>query len=1047
MYVPTQNKYAIPQRYISGNVSGSAFYNLIRQSLPTASGGNDTYASSDSTLTPSANGRYISASRWSNPKLTSTDFTSSPNQLPNWVYVDRKTGPIVPPLNSTTAPGAVARFAYNVYDIGGLLDANAAGFPSTETVMALKGTEAGANLVDLGATTNSIDLLRNTFAAGGTGGVYKNRMDSMNSVGWRTSVATNTADSTGATSFTNNIFASRQDLLRYAQAENTGLAPALPYLTTFSRSLSAPEWGPTTNVGSGSYTYNTIRETATATNRFIPDVRYLNAFSTGKNATAATVLFTHWNDDGTTVANSQVKIGDPIIQRKFSLAKLNWLSYNGINSAAFNPSLTSAQQIAAVQACFGLVWNKSHPVNGMNGSAGVTPAWEYVGSDTLGATALATTIASLHGAAVSKREPNFFELLKAGILSGSLGASAFTGDGTTTDAGHGVSQADGYKDAINTDFQTIRIGANIIDQWDTDSYPTAIAFGSGISGLSYTFYGIEDLPYINAVYPFWYWPNRAVPSGPVDFYLLYELWNPHTNSIVASTPPSQYPVNFMASINTNTACYNITCITNETLSPATTNIVYQFGMIGTATTPVAGNILENPSLYFTNTPLPGTDPMTSYREPHLIRTGYVPGGSPPNVTNANVPAILPVNSVTAPKFCSSSSCVRSPNYYPWTNSTGNNVMHFNPYKMVISLSYANPDSTTSSYAPWLPYTTYLGHAEDSSGGLGGSATSLNIAMSCSALGVPPGGLVKPDPRSYRFDASCWGYRPDTSMRTNDTWVTAYCPQWYYYAIPYVATNSGITNFVPATLAANAYVTPSSSATNSFTRDPDGAVRAGDYVYGYGNPYNIDTTVPATKPIDSHPVILNRPFQSVAEMGYAYRDMPFKTLDFFTSGSADSGLLNLFALHDEPLVTAGKVNINTAQTPVLQALFDGNSGSSTAALVATNFFTYTHDPSGNPTNAIVNLGQLAQLVNSYTPGGTVDTKFNLEAPMRDISSAVQSRTWNLLIDVVAQVGEFPTGQGTAAGNFVVQGEKRYWLSVAIDRYTGQVIDEQLESVNE
>jgi hypothetical protein len=30
---------------------------------------------------------------------------------------------------------------------------------------------------------------------------------------------------------------------------------------------------------------------------------------------------------------------------------------------------------------------------------------------------------------------------------------------------------------------------------------------------------------------------------------------------------------------------------------------------------------------------------------------------------------------------------------------------------------------------------------------------------------------------------------------------------------------------------------------------------------------------------------------------------------------------------------------------------------------------------------------------------------------------------------------------------VEGEKRYWLHVAIDRFTGQVIDKQIEVVNE
>jgi hypothetical protein len=32
-------------------------------------------------------------------------------------------------------------------------------------------------------------------------------------------------------------------------------------------------------------------------------------------------------------------------------------------------------------------------------------------------------------------------------------------------------------------------------------------------------------------------------------------------------------------------------------------------------------------------------------------------------------------------------------------------------------------------------------------------------------------------------------------------------------------------------------------------------------------------------------------------------------------------------------------------------------------------------------------------------------------------------------------------------FLVEGEQRYWVHVAIDRFTGQVIDKQIEVVNE
>jgi len=67
-------------------------------------------------------------------------------------------------------------------------------------------------------------------------------------------------------------------------------------------------------------------------------------------------------------------------------------------------------------------------------------------------------------------------------------------------------------------------------------------------------------------------------------------------------------------------------------------------------------------------------------------------------------------------------------------------------------------------------------------------------------------------------------------------------------------------------------------------------------------------------------------------------------------------------------------------------------------------------------------------------------------MRAFSDAGQTRTWNLLIDLVAQSGGYPTGSN-ALSNFNVQGEQHYWVHVAIDRFTGQVIDKQIEVVNE
>jgi hypothetical protein len=50
-------------------------------------------------------------------------------------------------------------------------------------------------------------------------------------------------------------------------------------------------------------------------------------------------------------------------------------------------------------------------------------------------------------------------------------------------------------------------------------------------------------------------------------------------------------------------------------------------------------------------------------------------------------------------------------------------------------------------------------------------------------------------------------------------------------------------------------------------------------------------------------------------------------------------------------------------------------------------------------------------------------------------------------VIAQTGRYPPNSINLPNGFVVNGEQRYWVHVAIDRFTNQVIDKQIEVVNE
>ena len=284
-------------------------------------------------------------------------------------------------------------------------------------------------------------------------------------------------------------------------------------------------------------------------------------------------------------------------------------------------------------------------------------------------------------------------------------------------------------------------------------------------------------------------------------------------------------------------------------------------------------------------------------------------------------------------------------------------------------------------------------------------------------------------------------------------------------------------YYPATFCINN--APSSSTRTSYA-DSDGITRPGDAVYPDPSVAATGSSTPYyTTSLDYHPLILNRPFRSVAELSYAFRDLPWKSLDFFTDKSADAGLLDVFSINDGPgsiaangtfitmsplpTMTAGQINLNTTQPAVLQAILAGaiwdeldwtNSVSKTgvtataAPVIASNIITGTSTIPLVNRSDLVTRSTLPLTILPLPSGGTHNqsVKVRREVVPRALSSVSQTRTWNLMIDVIAQSGTYPPGE-TNLANFVVQGEQRYWAHVAIDRFTGQVIGKQIEVVNE
>ena len=93
--------------------------------------------------------------------------------------------------------------------------------------------------------------------------------------------------------------------------------------------------------------------------------------------------------------------------------------------------------------------------------------------------------------------------------------------------------------------------------------------------------------------------------------------------------------------------------------------------------------------------------------------------------------------------------------------------------------------------------------------------------------------------------------------------------------------------------------------------------------------------------------------------------------------------------------------------------------------------------------------VARLVSVLTNSTFTANEETKETIARALAELGQTRTWNLLIDVIAQTGRYSPDVTNInqADKFTVEGEKRYWLHIALDRDNGTVLGTQLEEVLE
>ncbi len=960
IYIPLTNTAIIPTR-----VAAEGFTNVVKRSAGESNAwiGNfflsgfvnpNRAVKGASTTNLALNGRFISPGRWNAPYLLGPTLPAS-FVPPDWILVNRK-GPLESGANipnmailsdraEANLQFVVGRFAYMVYNEGGLLDANVVGFPSG---VAADFTSRRSSLpqVDL----NKIPGVKNADAL----------------VQWRNE---KTAESPG--DYTNHVlnmvtgfskvvpgdqtFVSRQDLIRYVENNPDQITrEALQYLGTSSWEVNAPSYTPKANRN---------RTKSGEGYRRTDPIEQDDDFNPSLVNSRVIVEFDRFSD------KTRAKVGEPLIKSRFPLSRLSWIGKDGPNGASGDD----------IEAAFGLkyiggVWNYTKAANGK--------------------------ILTLEEVAEAGREPNFFELLQAGIKVGSLGKAA--GDGSSKVA----------EDDSNIFYQISQIVANLVDQYDSDSFPTRLQFGSGSVEIS----GLEDLPYLTRVYstPARYPnPSPATYSKKVGMWYQPEVWNPNAP---ASSPGGNIgPSNFRFIVK----------------GAAFVGIGGESQGQGIFLTSMPSNSFANP------TGITFSTVGQQFREPAILTPvvgASVSAGSKDEFKNGASTVLIGI----------------------WIGDVESDQrwLHGGAELPDFYLASARPDSAVTfelqykSGADWITYDrirnvtkemdTYVRLSQPELADyhfflnpfqqvyfIRSDPRSDRFGVGISADGIAPGGTARPDVASGTFS---WG------LNAASGWTTLpYGPEQQIY---------------PGLLTENLQT----SATRY--EDPDGILRPAGGAYAAGS---LPSGYPmATGNYGSRPLILNRPFRSVGEMGYASRGMPWKDLDFFTQTSGDAALLDLFSVNASPPLIAGRVDLNTQQVPVIEALLSGAIKNDDANTLITDADAQTMSQSlvdfttntGSGKGPLENRADLVERWVGSLPAASADgiIKRQREASVRALGDIGNTRTWNLLIDIIAQSGRYlPKAQNL--NQFTVDGERRYWLHVSIDRYTGKIVSRQLEPVYE
>src|SRR6266487_399107 len=201
-----------------------------------------------------------------------------------------------------------------------------------------------------------------------------------------------------------------------------------------------------------------------------------------------------------------------------------------------------------------------------------------------------------------------------------------------------------------------------------------------------------------------------------------------------------------------------------------------------------------------------------------------------------------------------------------------------------------------------------------------------------------------------------------------------------------------------------------------------------------NPYNWINDPPGTSSLKptptpgATPIVLNHPFSTVGDFGYGlrpeYATSRFKRLDFHTA-NPNANLFDFFTYNpvDHNYPRAGSVNLNTKNVPVIAAILqsalkkDIDSAPPPNSTVPPTEATpaaqlIVNATTAQPALTRADIGRLtAAAAGAISTAGFAageETEKVPEVIARALSEIGQTRTWNLMIDVIAQTGKYAPG---------------------------------------